>query len=251
MSRRPPEIFIVGTMKGGTTVLHDYICCHPRVVPGCAKEIHYFTLHAQKGLGWYADQFPDRPDDIFSIDASPTYFDVANTDFIPNQIRRSIAAPRIILIVRDPIERTISHYEHLRQVSEKDMFKAIEIDEFLSRPLDRFDKPRDPSDIHFKYAIQFSVYDVKFQNYVNVFGRDNILVLTNDQLRAEPEQTMRRVFEFCGLAWVPSPMFGRAGYSNGSKNTKISGEVRSRLAAILYPSYERFCALAALTSDVG
>lgn len=60
MGERMPEIFIVGTMKGGTTILYDYLLTHPRVVPGTEKEIHYFSLHTARGDNWYTHQFPDR-----------------------------------------------------------------------------------------------------------------------------------------------------------------------------------------------
>src|SRR5665213_166353 len=102
MGRRVPEIFIVGTMKGGTTILYDYICTHPRVLPGIQKEIHYFSLYADRELEWYLDQFPDRAEDCQSIDASPTYFDVAGMPTIPAYIKKASPSARIILIVRDP-----------------------------------------------------------------------------------------------------------------------------------------------------
>src|SRR6185312_12729174 len=110
MAKRMPEIFIVGTMKGGTTILYDYIRTHPKVIAGKSKEIHYFSLYSDRGAAWYLEHFPDRAEDVLSIDASPTYFDVAHTAAIPGFIKDAVPDARVLLIVRDPIERAISHF---------------------------------------------------------------------------------------------------------------------------------------------
>jgi hypothetical protein len=240
MSFRVPEIFIIGTMKGGTTILYDYISTHPRVQRGTQKESHYFSMYANRELDWYIRQFPDRPEEHFSIDASPTYFDVANMPTIPAYIKKAVPEARIILIVRDPIERAISHFEHLRTVSHRELFASIDVNEFLSRPIERCYTREHPSDELFSYVLGFSIYDDKFSNYVSVFGRNNILVLTNDELRIEPQATMRRVFDHCGLEWAPSEMFGVQRYVSGARNLQVEQRVRLRLEALLYPAYERF-----------
>jgi hypothetical protein len=51
---------------------------------------------------------------------------------------------------------------------------------------------------------------------------------------------MRRVFAHCGLEWAPSETFGVTNYMSGSENLAVTEEVRRRLGALLYPSYERF-----------
>jgi hypothetical protein len=240
VNKRPPEIIIVGTMKGGTTILHDYICTHPRVVPGAQKEIHYFTLYPTKGVEWYLEQFPARAEETLSIDSSPTYFDVASGPTIPAWIKRDAPRARIILIVRDPVERAISHFQHFRTIVSKEAFADIDINEFFSRPISRCYTLQHPTDMNLRHVLMFSLYDEKFGNYAHVFGRENVLVVTNEGLRAEPTATMRRVFEHCRLEWAPSEMFGVQKYLSGSQKLVIDGEVRGRLEALLYPSYERF-----------
>jgi len=108
-----PDIFIVGVMKGGTTVLHDYICTHPHISAGSQKEIHYFSLFYHEGPEWYANHFKDVNPKYRTIDASPTYYDATNTALIPRLIRNYTEDPRVILITRDPIQRAISQFVHL------------------------------------------------------------------------------------------------------------------------------------------
>ena len=246
MGKRLPEIFIVGTMKGGTTILHDYICTHPKVVAGSTKEIHYFSLFPTRGLDWYLEQFPDRPEDTLSIDASPTYFDVATMPTVPAYIKAAAPDSRIILIVRDPVDRAVSHFQHLRLVSHKDMFTGIDASEFFSRPLERCFAPQDASDSLLAQVLDFSLYDDKFTNYARVFGRESILVLTNEELRSAPEKAMRQVFQHCRLDWSASPTFGEQRYLSGSQDLPVAPEARRRLEALLYPRYSRFLRRAGL-----
>jgi hypothetical protein len=227
-------------MKGGTTILYGYICTHPRVAPSLQKEVHYFSMYPTRDIEWYKEQFPARPDDVFAVDASPTYFDIATMPTIPAYIKREVPHARVILIVRDPVERAISHFQHIRTIVSKEAFSDIDVNEFFSRPLERCYTLGDPTDWQFRHVLGFSLYDEKFDNYVRVFGRENILVITNEALRTEPQATMRRVFEHCGLEWAPSAMFGVQDYMSGSETLVIDRKVRERLEALFYPSYERF-----------
>ena len=59
-ARRKPDFLIVGTMKGGTTILYDFINMHPDVESASQKEIHYFSLNYHKRVEWYLSHFTER-----------------------------------------------------------------------------------------------------------------------------------------------------------------------------------------------
>jgi hypothetical protein len=109
------------------------------------------------------------------------------------------------------------------------------------RPVERCYTRTDPVDTLLSYVLDYSIYDQKFANYVEVFGREPILVIPNDELRTEPRSTMRRVFEHCRLEWVDSEFFGAEDYVSGSRKIRLAPEVEQRLAELFYPSYRRFC----------
>jgi hypothetical protein len=247
MSERMPEIFIVGTMKGGTTILYDYLLTHPRVVRGTEKEIHYFSLHTARGDAWYADQFPDRAEDVYAVDASPTYFDAAFTTAIPGHIKALVPNAKLILIVRDPIERAISHFQHLQTVSHKDLFCSVDINDFFARAPENCIAQLDAYDYFLNQCLSFSAYYRQLLNYLAVFERDRLLILRNEELRgAAASTTMRRVFSHCDLEWIPSTLFGQERYLSGSQRHQLASTVRNRLANILYPNFKHFCAAAGL-----
>lgn len=236
-----PDIFITGVMKGGTTVLHDYICTHPKVEPGSEKEIHYFSLHYDKGPEWYAGHFRSVSPECRTIDASPTYFDATNTSQIPRLIRAYTEDPRVILITRDPIKRAISHFVHMKKYNHPDQLGEMSADEFFAPDLQRAMAQTDLHGMLLHHVLNFSFYTRKYITYKNEFSDTQFLALDNDELRSRPIETMQRVFAFLDLDYVGDSSFGEVRYSNQSGIGQISRETFDRLAELFYPDYQHFC----------
>ncbi len=236
-----PDIFITGVMKGGTTILHDYICTHPEISAGVQKEIHYFSLHYDKGPDWYAQHFSSVPENIRTIDASPTYFDVTNTSLLPRLIRSYTKDPRVIVITRDPIERAISQFIHLKVTTNVEALQNVDIDDFFSQDL--ADAYRQSTSIGFylNLVLGFSLYSRKYMTYRQEFDQRQLLALDNKLLRQNPCEEMSKVFDFLNVEYVNNDLFGVVKYSNGSGVSKVSAETYQRLYEFLYPDYKIFC----------
>ncbi len=129
MSNRP-QFIIIGAMKSGTTVLYDFICSHPRVQKATEKEIHYFSLYPYEGEKWYLDHFSGDSEMVYG-EASPTYFHVANTLSIPRSIKEFSQDIKLILIVRDPVERAVSHFFHYQKINKIQALIDCDINKFL------------------------------------------------------------------------------------------------------------------------
>lgn len=236
-----PDIFITGVMKGGTTILHDYICTHPQIDSGSQKEIHYFSLHYDKGPEWYASHFADVAEGNRTIDASPTYFDAANTSQIPRLIHAFTPDPRVIVITRDPIARAISQFIHLKVTNKTEALQDVEIDEFFSMSL--ADAYRQANDVGFNLnlVLSFSMYQRKLITYRQQFSKKQFLPLDNDALRRAPAETMQQVFKFLDLPYVDNEMFGVVKHSNGSSIGNVTRETYDKLAELFYPDYRQYC----------
>lgn len=241
-----PDIFICGVMKSGTTILHDYICTHPDIVSGSQKEIHYFSLHYDKGPDWYNEHFKAVEPGKRTIDASPTYFDAANTAQIPRLINAYCSDPKIIVITRDPVERAISQFIHLKVTTGDEPLKNVDIDEFFNRPV--IDAWRQTSILGYyqNLIMGFSLYTRKHQIYRDNFKEHQLLFLDNASLRSNPREEMQKVFEYLGVDYVDNEVFGKVKYSNGSSLRKIKKETFEHLSGVFYPDYRRFCELAGL-----
>ena len=236
-----PDIFITGVMKGGTTILHDYICTHPQIDSGSQKEIHYFSLHYNKGPEWYDSHFADVESSHRTIDASPTYFDAANTSQIPRLIRAFTKEPRVIVITRDPVARAISQFTHLKVTNKTKALQDIEIDEFFSMSIADALRQSDEVGFNLNLVLSFSMYERKHILYSQEFSEMQFLAIDNEALRLNPSDTMSQVFEFLDLPYVHNDMFGVVKHSNGSSIDNVSRETYDRLAELFYPDYMRYC----------
>ncbi len=239
---KKPDFIIVGTMKGGTAILYEFITLHPDIEPAIQKDIHYFSLHYHKGTEWYLNHF-NRESYKITGEVSPTYFDIANSILIPSLIKTFNPNVKIILIVRDPIERALSHYNHLLKIEKKDEIISSEINDFFNVPLKECITETTNMGYYLKQILSFSSYYRKYLYYMQVCDKDNILVLRNDDLRHQPFETMKRVFGFIGVEPIESGKFRDFKYSIDTKTDMLSDKTYNRLAEILYPDYKKFCDL--------
>jgi len=236
-----PDIFITGVMKGGTTILHDYICTHPQIAAGTQKEIHYFSLFYAKGAKWYEEHFTNVPKGIRAIDASPTYFDTTNTAQIPRLMKAYAQDPRVIVITRDPVIRAISQFIHLKVTTSAPALKDVHIDEFFAQNIEDAYRQSTTLGYYLNLVLGFSLYTRKFLTYRQEFEKHQLLVLDNEALRQKPKEVMENVFSFLNVDYVHNDVFGVEKFSNGSALNKISLESYNKLAEFLYPDYKRFC----------
>ncbi len=105
-----PHFLIIGAMKGGTTSLMDALVSHPRAVAPARKEIHYFDNNYDLGVQWYLGQLGFKPDlaGIYG-EASPYYLFHPG---VPGRVAQTCPRVRVIVLLRDPVARAISHYHH-------------------------------------------------------------------------------------------------------------------------------------------
>jgi len=239
MSNRP-NIFVIGTMKGGTTALHRILTSHPTIFPARKKEVHYFSLHYDRGEDWYHEQFSEQPSGMNYIDASPTYLDVANTMLIPRLIDKYSPNGKLIFIGRNPIERAISHFYHLRKVNKIPALQDMDCNTFFAHDLARMLPGSGPIASYFMLAINFSLFHARVNRYKAFFG-DRLLVLDNSQLRNKPQETAKRVFEHVGVDPIWDESFAVIRHSHRTKLADVSPEVFQRLSHIMRRDYEMFC----------
>jgi hypothetical protein len=239
-SPKRPDFMIVGTMKGGTTQLYHFLTLHPDIERAKSKEIHYFTLYYDKGEEWYLDHFPSKPNKLTG-EASPTYFHCAETSTIPAMIKRMNDKMKIILIVRDPVERAVSHYNHFCKINKYPDVMAIDVNEFFNIPFREILTRSTGLGFYADQAVSFSLYYRNYLSYESIFGKDEILVISTQSLRDSPFETMKEVYNFIGVNYIKNDRFRDIGYSHGTDLTKLDKPTYTRLAELFYPDYQQFC----------
>ena len=183
--RALPDFIIVGAQRSGTTSLYRYISEHPDVIPAIRKEIHYFDLNYEKGVNWYRRHFPlckhidflskTRGVNVITGEASPYYLYYS---LVPNRIYSTIPDVKIIIMLRNPVDRAYSHYFHEKRLGkEKLSFEDATRNE-SERLLDN-NNDGDFSHQHYSYLSR-GKYIEQVKRYFEVFIKDNILIIGSE-----------------------------------------------------------------------
>lgn len=105
-----PDLVIAGAARSGTSYLAAVLGSHPDIDAGAVKEPNYFSREHLRGPSWYDDLYESRRDGLLRLDGSMSYTFPHFPDAIP---RLSAVSPKALVIycVRDPLVRTLSHYQ--------------------------------------------------------------------------------------------------------------------------------------------
>jgi hypothetical protein len=174
-----PNAIVIGAQKCGTTSLHYYLGRHPQVRMSREKELDFFVAEGNwpRGIEWYKSNFQGTAK-VYG-ESSPSY-----TNFpIYRQASERMAAvapnARLIYLVRDPVERMVSHYMH--EVSEgaeprpvEAAFETLEDNAYVTR----------------------SRYFMQLEQYLGRFPDSHILVVAAEDLRDHRRQALQHIFRF-------------------------------------------------------
>jgi sulfotransferase family protein len=176
-----PNLIIIGGLKCGTTSVHHYLGLHPEVQMSKPKELNFFVaeLNWDLGLDWYRARFDER----FAVrgESSPHYTNLPRFEGVAERIESHCPDARLIYMVRDPINRVLSHWVHATGAG----YEHGELDEVLARPDTAY--------------VQRSMYWMQLQPYLERFDHERIEVFTAEELQADRQETMRSVFRYAGV----------------------------------------------------
>ena len=104
-----PDFLVIGAQKAGTTALYAYLRWHPGITGPSWKEVSFFDRHWWRGEAWYRGQFPLRGRGRLVGEASPSYL---FHPLAPERVHSLVPGARLVALVRDPVARAYSHYQH-------------------------------------------------------------------------------------------------------------------------------------------
>ena len=226
--RALPNFYVVGTQRGGTTSLFIYLLAHELVHgPRRAKGVHYYDTNYDKSIGWYRGNFPrvkTLAEHGAAAGAEPAVGEGAPyylfSPTIPARIHRVTPNARIIAVLREPLDRAISHHNH----EVKRGFETLGLEEAFDAEAGRLAGEVDKlladdsyvslPHIHHAYLSR-GQYAEQLERYFSLFGRDNVLVLDSSALSERPEETVRIATDFLGLppmTGVDYPLYNKREY---------------------------------------
>jgi hypothetical protein len=201
LSGRLPDFLIIGAQKCGTTSLFYYLSQHPELHLPTEKEIHYFDLNFEKGTRWYTQFFGSEPAyaQKFTGEASPYYL---FHPFVPERVASLVPEVKLIVLLRDPVERAYSHYMHQRKMGNEplDSFpEAIRQEE--SRLMSDYRKIKSGiPDLGtafrcYSYLHRGLYYD-QIKRWLNYFPLSQFHFIRSETFFQTPEKTMEAVQAF-------------------------------------------------------
>ena len=260
--KRLPDCIIIGVQKGGTGPLLDFLSAHPQIARNeFFAEYHFFDFRYNLGMAWYRQNMPCSLPDQIVIEKSPKYFRVPRA---PKRIFEMNPNIRLILIVRNPVQRAMSMYLMYKRYHET--------------------KPYDPSDEKFKYGVNsiantsqsfesswknfIQVYDSDFENWLEYFKLEQIHIVDSAAFEKSPAKELTKIEDFLKIGHYfteemlvfvsrkgfycihpPGKKQHCLGDDKGHRQPNISFSARKEMSDYLRPHNERFYQLSGKKFD--
>lgn len=181
-----PYFMVIGAMKAGTTSLHYYLSRHPDLsMPSSGKELDFFNrdINWGRGMDWYKSNFDNNNKKKGEVNPNYTMSKSPGTSLVPSRIHSLIPDVLLIYVLRDPVERMISHVHH----NWIDGVEIRSIDEIVCDVNDNGNYR-----CYGRYFFQIS-------EYLQFFKKENILILKLEDLEKNRKNVMERIFSFLGV----------------------------------------------------
>lgn len=179
-----PNFLIIGASRCGTTWMAKNLKMHPDIYMPAKKELDFFNRDFDKGWDYYSSYFPCEKCRLSKAvgEASPAYLYFSQ---VPGLIERGIPDVKLIVSLRNPIDRAYSHYWNLYAAApEGHVNKRLTFEEKIEFT------PR---------LVDEGFYAEKLNSYYKLFSREKILVLIFEEMVEDPVATFKEIHKFLGV----------------------------------------------------
>ncbi len=251
---RQPDYLIIGAQKSGTTSLYAYLNQHPQVVPAEKKEVHFFDLNFSNGVEWYRQQFARMAKSIspenesYSEDkyirgfitgeASPYY---VFHPLVPQRVYQTFPQVKLILLLRNPVNRAISHYYHEVKLG----FESLSLEDAIAQEETRLQDETEKlltqenyysfNHQHYTYLSR-GKYVEQLTNWLKFFPKEQMLIIKTEELDSQPDMIMDRVWEFLKLP--PRPIVQYEKY-NSNDYPPVDETLYNQLTSYFQPDNQK------------
>lgn len=181
-----PDFLIIGAMKCGTSTLQAQLAAQKGVFMTTPKEPNFFSDDAvyARGTGWYESLFEGAGPGDLKGEASTHYTKLPTYPETLARLAAVLEAPRLVYMIRNPVERTVSHYIHEWSTGALtgDMGAALETHPEL---------------------VAYSRYAMQIAPWAEAFGAGRIHMVSLEAMQQDPQATLAAVGRFLGLPGVP------------------------------------------------
>lgn len=198
----------IGAQKCASTWVYAVLREHPQIFHSEPKELDFFSHFYGRGSQWYARFFEKANHHLAVGENSPSYF---HHPLAPERARRHNSDFKILVVLRDPIERAFSNHLHLIKAG------------YLKGP-----------DFTFEYGLsnnpmylEQSRYATHLSRWLSLFPREQVLVTLQEDIQSDPESAANQIYQFLE---VGDHALTSAGRRSNESRTAISPALESALA---------------------
>lgn len=223
-----PTFLGVGAMKSATTWLSECLRYHPEVYVSDVKEIHFFSRNWDKGFEWYCGHFNGVKQQKVIGEFSNTYVD--DVEFC-SRIKEKLGNIKIIICLRDPIDRLVSHYKYNYRVYPE--AKNLPMKDIDVRMLEIISK-------EFPELLSRGLYTKAVRDYIDYFGRSNVLITFKEDIDESPKNELKRLYRFLEVDEAFEPDILNKKVSPGSvPRVFVLEKMRVRIYQIMHSVFPR------------
>lgn len=177
-----PQFLIIGAMKCGTTTLQAQLAAQPGIFMTTPKEPNFFSDDAvfARGMDWYRGLFAGAAPGDLRGEASTHYTKRPTHPRTLDRLRPHCPDLRLICMIRNPVQRAVSHYIHEWSEGRMGADPAAEFD-------------RHPE------MVDYGRYGFQIAPWIDAYGADAVLLTSLEQLTADPQEELTRVARHIGL----------------------------------------------------
>jgi len=187
----------IGAQKAGTTWLFRCLQEHPEIATARQKETHYFADSKNRDFAQYLSYFDLKKDGRVFLEISTSYLSNASA---AKRIAEVLPNAKVIVLLRDPVERAFSHFKHLRAQNKNNVDSLESAISFYPE------------------IIENGLYAKHLKRYFGFFDSSNLLILQYQDIKIAPQELIDSVTSFLGIKKFTPSILKRLYHSSRARS---------------------------------
>ncbi len=238
-----PDFIVIGVGRAATTTLHHNLSKNPCLFSASYDEIGFFDENFNLGLNWYRSLFPTKftrnktiknLKNFLSYEVTPSYI---RKPWVAERIKKILPSIKLICILRNPVDRTYSHYNMGRYEGNiRNTFEDV-IENDLNQLKKLSNSYEKGSDDYFQNVVENSYlargfYAEQLKIWFKIFNKKQIHITTTENLAQNPQETFSNIFKFLE---IPDYKINNLENKRQGNYSPMNNQTRIKLASFFKP----------------
>ena len=204
-----PDFLVIGAKRCGTTSLFYHLPEHPCIPKSSHDNMGFFNDNYHLGVNWYKSFFPtiftrnkikSKFGNFLAFDVTTTYMEEEST---ANNVYQTKPNMKIIVILRNPVDRTYSHFlKNVREKVEKRNFESA-VEENMGRMKKESYEQHETKPkfiVDENNYLKKGLYALQLRHWLKIFPRENILIVSTEEFESDQQAIYNKIFKFLNIS---------------------------------------------------